>query len=96
MLTGHARSFGGEGTAYSKPFLDAFLDAATSSPTILGEATKALFSRSDYRQAHPTPEHLMPIVVAAGAAQVLPGAGKGDVIFQEDDGPIGWAMLRWD
>lgn len=49
----------------------------------------------------------MPLVVAAGAVQngagdsqgIVHGGegqGKGEVIFEEEDGPLGWAMIRWD
>lgn len=49
----------------------------------------------------------MPLVVAAGAVQNGAtvskgdavggeGVGKGEVIFEEEDGPLGWAMIRWD
>jgi hypothetical protein len=49
----------------------------------------------------------MPLVVAAGAVQNAAGVnkgdvvggeweGKGEVIFEEEDGPLGWAMIRWD
>lgn len=100
MFIGQSRAFGGPGeTPYSAPFLGAFLAASTSPISNLGEAAKSLFKRSDYRQAHPTPEHLMPIVVAAGAVEGgnEGGEGKvGEVVFEEDDGPIGWAMIRWD
>lgn len=104
---GQARSFGGRGTTYGQPFLTAFLQAATSPLGEVGRASKGLFEREDYRRAHPTPEHLMPLVVAAGAVQNGAtvskgdavggeGVGKGEVIFEEEDGPLGWAMIRWD
>jgi hypothetical protein len=45
----------------------------------------------------------MPLVVAAGAVQSGTGdsqgnvhGGEGEVIFEEEDGPLGWAMIRWD
>jgi hypothetical protein len=42
----------------------------------------------------------MPLVVAAGAVHKTAAGvgddGRGEVIFEEEDGPLGWAMIRWD
>lgn len=96
---GYTRGFGGPGkTAYGTPFLSAVAQVIAASPGDLGAEAKNLFKHPSYQRAHPTPEHLLPLVVAAGAVQgkqVDETQKRGDMLFQEDDGPLGWAMARW-
>ena len=87
---------GGQGTRYGPPFLAAVMEAINSPVGEIGSRTKELFNHRDYKRAHPTAEHLLPLVVSAGAVQGLGEGGRADVIFEEEDGPIGWAMARWD
>jgi aromatic ring-opening dioxygenase catalytic subunit (LigB family) len=90
------RAMGGKGTPYGPPFLAAVMQAIRSPPSGLGQATKDLFSHRDYKRAHPTAEHLLPLVVTAGAVQGGDQDVRAEVIFEEEDGPLGWAMARWD
>lgn len=87
---------GGKGTPYGRAFLSAVMEAINSPVNDIGQTTKDLFLHQDYKRAHPTAEHLLPLVVSAGAVQGLGEGGRADVIFEEEDGPIGWAMARWD
>ena len=72
------------------------MEAINSPVGEIGSRTKELFNHRDYKRAHPTAEHLLPLVVSAGAVQGLDERGRADVIFEEEDGPLGWAMARWD
>lgn len=78
-------------TTYGKPFLQA-VDAAVKSATPVDD-TINLFRHPLYRQAHPTPEHLLPIVVAAAAAD--PASDNVNEIYVEPEGALGWGMWSW-
>lgn len=53
---------------------------------------KSLFQRPDYAEAHPTSEHLLPALVALGAAgDTEPGSEE----FRFDEGPLAWNMYRY-
>lgn len=56
------------------------------------DAAKALYLRPDYLQAHPTSEHLLPALVALGAAH-SDEAAKEAVDYIE--GAIAWNMYRF-
>lgn len=56
------------------------------------DAAKALFLRPDYRQAHPTSEHLLPALVALGAAHP-DEAGTEQIDYV--DGALAWNMYRY-
>jgi len=74
---------------YVEPYMVA-VDSALKSPNPL-ESTINLFRHPLYKSAHPTPEHLLPLVLTVAAA------GKGDEfeeIFTEGGG-MGWGMYRW-
>ena len=76
---------------YTSVFLGAAQKAATSPQSL--DKVKALFQHPVYKQAHPTPEHLLPFVVASAA-------GEGSVaeeIWVGMDGPkdLGWGNWRW-
>lgn len=92
----HIRAMGGKGTPYGPPFLAAVMYAIKSPVNEIGQTTKGLFSHPQYKRAHPTAEHLLPLVVSAGAVQGGHDGGRAEVIFEEEDGPLGWAMARWD
>lgn len=80
---------GGRGE-YGKHFLEAVQGALKSDDPVNG--TINLFRHPLYRNAHPSPEHLLPLAVATGAID------KGDKIkdiFVADNGPLGWGMWMW-
>ncbi|KLT38816.1 Extradiol aromatic ring-opening dioxygenase [Cutaneotrichosporon oleaginosum] len=81
---------GGRGS-YGDAFLQAIGSALHSdSPT---DGAIGLFRHPAYRQAHPTPEHLLPLVVAAAAAD--PKTDALQDIFVQPNGPLGWGMWTW-
>jgi aromatic ring-opening dioxygenase catalytic subunit (LigB family) len=77
--------------SYGKVFLDA-VTAAVQSKTPLDDSIN-LFRHPAYRSAHPTPEHLLPLVVAAAA--VDPETDKLNTLYVDPDGPLGWGMWLW-
>lgn len=80
---------GGRGE-YGKHFLDAIQGALKSSDPL--EGTVNLFRHPLYRAAHPSPEHLLPLAVAAGAVD---SGDKIKDIFVKENGPLGWGMWMW-
>ena len=85
----------GKPMPYTKPFLDAAQEAVHS-PNLL-ESTLTLFKHPLFKNAHPTPEHLLPLAVAAAAAE---GGQPEDIFVGIDNlagprGGLGWGMWRW-
>ena len=76
---------------YTKSFDEALRKAATSLPTEREQKMAELLGRSDFRQAHPTAEHLLPIFVGAGAA----GEDKGIRLWTLGEGSMSWAQYRF-
>lgn len=85
---------------YSVPFAQA-LTAAVCPPSSgtndrgepkRWEAAKRLFQNQYYRGAHPTSEHLLPALVALGAAQ---DEEEGKEEFEMNQGPLAWNMYKW-
>jgi 4,5-DOPA dioxygenase extradiol len=64
---------------YTVRFDEALKDAVTAAPDKREEALADLVNRADARQAHPTFGHLLPVYVAAGAAE----------------GSLSWAQFRF-
>ncbi|BEJ11731.1 hypothetical protein CspHIS471_0201910 [Cutaneotrichosporon sp. HIS471] len=81
---------GGKGS-YGDGFLHAIEGALHSDAPADGAI--GLFRHPAYRQAHPTPEHLLPLVVAAAAAD--PKTDALQDIFVQPNGPLGWGMWMW-
>lgn len=67
---------------YAYTFDAALKEAAEVKPEEREDAMASLLKRSDARKAHPTMEHLMPVFVAAGAAE-------------EEQGKQLWTMAQW-
>lgn len=89
------RLVSGKPMPYTTPYLNAVKEALHSSDAL--ESTIALFQHPLYKRAHPTPEHLLPLAVAAAAAE---GSGIEDIFVGVDDlggprGGLGWGMWRW-
>ena len=62
------RGFGGEGRVVSERF-DAWLrDAVTGAPELRDQRLRDWASAPSAREAHPREEHLLPLMVVAGAA----------------------------
>ena len=73
---------------YAKPFFEA-ITTSLNSPKSL-ESALTLFRHPAYKQAHPSPEHLLPLVVAVGAAQE---GQKPEALFEDPN--VGWGFWRW-
>ncbi|KAF2135218.1 uncharacterized protein K452DRAFT_239772 [Aplosporella prunicola CBS 121167] len=76
---------------YVNSFDDALKEAATTQPDQRQEAMAALLKRGDARQAHPTFDHLLPIHIAAGAAE----DDVGTQLFTMPEGSMSWAQYRF-
>lgn len=74
---------------YCEEFMRAAKEAVESS--LSSQAVQGLFRHPLYKKAHPTPEHLTPLAVAAGAAR-----GSGEVVLALDQGALGWLLTRWE
>jgi aromatic ring-opening dioxygenase catalytic subunit (LigB family) len=77
--------FAGRDHPASVPFDDWLKEAATADPETRGRRLKDWASAPGARKAHPREEHLLPLMVIAGAA----GADRGRVTFTED-----WCRAR--
>lgn len=51
----------------------------------------ALMKRTDARQAHPGVEHLLPVLVSAGAA----GTDRGEQLWTFPEASLSWAQYRF-
>ena len=74
---------------YTQPFIEACHSALTSNDPVT--AAVALFRHPLYKRAHPSPEHLLPLVVAVAAAN---DGDEFEELYSDYDG-LGWAMYRW-
>jgi len=82
---------------YTTPYLEAIQSALHSSSL---QATIDLFRHPLFKRAHPTPEHLLPLVVAAAAAEgdqvedMFVGIDSG--LSRDRDAGLGWGMWKWN
>ncbi len=60
-------------------------------------------SLPNYKTAHPTDEHFLPLVVAAAAAAPADTQQEGteevqkvETLLNFDEGALGWYIARWD
>jgi 4,5-DOPA dioxygenase extradiol len=78
--------------SYSLTFDDALKDAATSNPDEREEKMLKLTERSDWRKAHPTLDHILPMYVAAGAAGK---SSQGKQLWTMPEMSLSWAQYRF-
>ena len=76
---------------YTTTFDDALKDAVTTPSYERLPAMLKLQSRRDFRAAHPTIEHLLPMYVAAGAADT----DEGERLWTLAEGSLNWAQYRF-
>ncbi|KAK4684479.1 4,5-DOPA dioxygenase extradiol, partial [Tremellales sp. Uapishka_1] len=79
--------FSGRPMPYSTPFLKDVSSALSSASPL--QSTINLFRHPMYKSAHPTPEHLLPLVAAVAATREGEAATP---IYVEEDGGLGWGM----
>jgi 4,5-DOPA dioxygenase extradiol len=97
-MRGRMPSGQGYGTAFPSALTEALsrpgtgkVDSSSGDPAKWNEA-KALLWRPDFRNAHPTSEHLLPVFVALGASDE---SEVGVEEFRLDEGPLAWTMYRF-
>lgn len=77
--------------SYAFSFDEALKEAATAKPGKRQAKMLALMRRSDFRKAHPTLEHILPIFVGAGAA----GSDLGEQLWTFPEASLSWAQYRF-
>lgn len=93
--------------SYTEPFLSATQSAVHSSSDAL-QSTVDLFRHPLFKQAHPTPEHFMPLIVAVAATTATTATVDGQPQSEVEDlyvgshgnfgggkAGLGWGMWRW-
>ncbi|KAI9634060.1 Extradiol ring-cleavage dioxygenase, class III enzyme, subunit B [Dioszegia hungarica] len=84
-------AFSGAPTPYTEPYLAATDSAIHSSSPV--KAALGLFKHEHYKRAHPTPEHLLPLLVPVAAADEK---DKVEALYVGvDKMGLGWGMWRW-
>lgn len=76
---------------YAFTFEEALKEAATTDPEQRQTKMSELMRRDDASQAHPSPEHILPMHIAAGAA----GSDVGERLWTFAEGPLNWAQYRF-
>lgn len=85
-MTGQLRNM-----PYATSFDEGLAEAVTHEPENRQARMLSLASRKDFRAAHPTAEHLLPIYVASGAA----GKEPGTRLWTMAEGSLNWAQYRF-
>ena len=75
---------------YVFDFDDSLKKAASANPEEREVRMLDLMKRTDARKAHPTPDHLAPMYVAAGA-----GTDDDEQIWTFPEGCLSWAQYRF-
>lgn len=76
---------------YSSTFEEALQYAAGAAPGVRETEMLGLEKREDFRQAHPTLDHILPMYIAAGAA----GSDTGKRLWAMPEGSMSWAYYRF-
>jgi 4,5-DOPA dioxygenase extradiol len=76
---------------YAFTFDDALKEAATASAGERRTRMSALMRRGDARQAHPTLEHVLPMYICAGAADL----DIGEQLWTFPEGSLSWDQYRF-
>ncbi len=76
--------------SYAAPFMNALHTALTSSKPL--ETTLTLFRHPLYKHAHPSPEHLLPLIVSVGATS---DSDAVEELYVGSGDKLGWGMYRW-
>lgn len=76
---------------YTVSFDNALKEAVEVEPKLREERMAAVCKRPDVRQAHPFMDHLMPVIIAVGAA----GDDWGTQLWTLHEGSFGWAQYRF-
>ncbi|KAH7167508.1 Extradiol ring-cleavage dioxygenase, class III enzyme, subunit B [Fusarium sp. MPI-SDFR-AT-0072] len=76
---------------YVVSFDNALKEAVEADPAIREEKMAAICKRGDAKQAHPFMDHLMPVFIAAGAAN----EDWGKQIWTLHEGSFGWSQFRF-
>jgi aromatic ring-opening dioxygenase catalytic subunit (LigB family) len=76
---------------YAFSFDEALKEAVEVDPSVRQEKMAAICKRPDARQAHPFMDHLMPLFVAAGAAE----HDMGRQTWTMHEGSFAWAQYRF-
>ncbi|ORY33446.1 Extradiol ring-cleavage dioxygenase, class III enzyme, subunit B [Naematelia encephala] len=82
---------GGDTSGYAPQYMQASIDAAASSKPL--EAAMTLFRHPLYKRAHPTPEHLLPLLISTAA--VDEGDELETIYAEYSKDNLGWADWRW-
>lgn len=77
---------------YAFSFDEALKDAVTAKPAQRQPDISALTMRSDARKAHPSLDHLLPILAGAGTA----GSNLGEQLWTVLEGNLCCAQYRFD
>ncbi|ODQ65902.1 Extradiol aromatic ring-opening dioxygenase [Nadsonia fulvescens var. elongata DSM 6958] len=86
------RYFNGSPAPYVKPFDDALkLTVETANPSDILESLIKVLERPDARKAHPTFEHILPIVAAAGAAD----KDNGKQLYSNQLSSLAWGIFKF-
>lgn len=79
---------------YTKPFNDLLTKTLVSSPNNLQDFLDIQQNQSQLlRLAHPTVEHLVPAIVAAGINNV--SSGKVQELYNDENGSLGWGIYQF-
>lgn len=92
MSVHNLRDLGASKTSYTKPFNTILTEILSQTEEARLESFNKLLTSEILYQAHPTLEHLMPAIVAAGAAYSQPAKE----VYNAASGSLGWGIYQFD